>query len=40
MKFAGIFADDQTFEDFMEKLRLIREEANQVIEPLKQKIYV
>lgn len=34
MKFAGIFADDQTFDDFMEKLRLIREKANQVREPL------
>ena len=28
MKFAGIFADDQTFGDFMEKLTLIRQESN------------
>lgn len=30
MKFAGIFAEDQTFDDFMEKLTLIRQEANEV----------
>ncbi|WP_202803872.1 type II toxin-antitoxin system HicB family antitoxin [Geminocystis herdmanii] len=29
MKYAGIFADDQTFDDFMEKLKLIRQEANE-----------
>ncbi len=28
MKYAGIFADDSTFEDWMEKLATIRREAN------------
>ncbi len=28
MKYAGIFADDPTFDDFMEKLAVIRKEAN------------
>jgi predicted RNase H-like HicB family nuclease len=29
MKYAGIFADDPSFDDFMEKLDRIRQEANQ-----------
>ena len=29
MKFAGIFAEDKTFGDFMEKLKLIRQKANE-----------
>jgi hypothetical protein len=28
MKYAGIFADDPTFDDFMEKLAVIRKQAN------------
>jgi predicted RNase H-like HicB family nuclease len=28
MKYAGIFADDPTFDDFMEKLAIIRQESN------------
>ncbi|AFY36201.1 type II toxin-antitoxin system HicB family antitoxin [Calothrix sp. PCC 7507] len=28
MKYAGIFANDPTFDDFMEKLAVIREESN------------
>jgi hypothetical protein len=28
LKYAGIFANDSNFDDFMEKLRLIRQEAN------------
>lgn len=28
MKYAGIFANDTTFDDFMEKLAIIRQEAN------------
>lgn len=28
MKYAGIFANDPTFDDFMEKLALIRKESN------------
>jgi predicted RNase H-like HicB family nuclease len=28
MKYAGIFANDSSFDDFMEKLNLIRQEAN------------
>ena len=28
MKYAGIFANDSSFDDFMEKLKLIRQEAN------------
>ncbi len=31
MKFAGIFAEDQTFDDFMEKLKMIRQKANEEI---------
>ncbi|NEQ83746.1 MAG: type II toxin-antitoxin system HicB family antitoxin [Moorea sp. SIO2I5] len=30
MKYAGIFANDPTFDDFMEKLTVIREESNLV----------
>ncbi|MBW4570926.1 MAG: type II toxin-antitoxin system HicB family antitoxin [Tolypothrix carrinoi HA7290-LM1] len=30
MKYAGIFADDPTFDDFMEKLAVIRKQANAV----------
>ena len=29
-KYAGIFAEDSTFDDFMEKLAAIRKEANAV----------
>lgn len=32
MKFAGIFVGDQTFDDFEEKLKLIRQAANEVEE--------
>ena len=28
MRYAGVFADDPTFDDFMEKLAVIRKEAN------------
>jgi hypothetical protein len=28
MKYSGIFANDSSFDDFMEKLTLIRQEAN------------
>ena len=28
MKYSGIFANDSSFDDFMEKLKLIRQEAN------------
>ncbi len=30
MKYAGIFSDDSTFDDWMEKLAAIRHEANAV----------
>jgi hypothetical protein len=30
MRYAGIFADDSTFDDFMEKLALIRQESNAI----------
>lgn len=30
MRYAGIFADDPTFDDFMEKLALIRQESNAI----------
>lgn len=30
MRYAGIFEDDPTFDDFMEKLAKIRQEANEV----------
>lgn len=30
MKYAGIFSDDETFDDWMEKLAVIRQEANAV----------
>lgn len=30
MQYAGIFADDPTFDDWMEKLVAIRQEANRV----------
>ncbi|KYC35180.1 hypothetical protein WA1_08460 [Scytonema hofmannii PCC 7110] len=32
MRYAGIFADDPTFDDFMEKLAVIRKESNAVDE--------
>ncbi len=32
MRHAGIFADDPTFEDWVEKLKLIRQQANSVEE--------
>ncbi|MEC4818880.1 MAG: type II toxin-antitoxin system HicB family antitoxin [Scytonema sp. PMC 1069.18] len=32
MKYAGIFANDPTFDDFMEKLALIRQESNAVVD--------
>ncbi len=32
MKYAGIFTNDPTFDDFMEKLALIREESNALID--------
>jgi predicted RNase H-like HicB family nuclease len=32
MKYAGIFADDPTFDDFMEKLAIIRQESNSQID--------
>ncbi|MGI0480760.1 type II toxin-antitoxin system HicB family antitoxin [Geminocystis sp. CENA526] len=30
MKYMGIFSEDQTFDDFMEKLKLIRQQANEM----------
>lgn len=30
MRYAGIFADDPTFDDFMERLALIRQESNAI----------
>lgn len=32
MKYAGVFEDDQTFEDFMQHLARIRQEANRIDE--------
>ncbi|MFM7887548.1 MAG: type II toxin-antitoxin system HicB family antitoxin [Pseudanabaena sp.] len=32
MKYAGIFASDPSFDDFMQRLRLIRQEANQEVD--------
>jgi hypothetical protein len=32
MKYAGIFANDSSFDDFMEKLNQIRQEANQEVD--------
>ncbi|BAZ15549.1 hypothetical protein NIES4071_74210 [Calothrix sp. NIES-4071] len=32
MKYAGIFASDPTFDDFMEKLSVIRKEANGTVD--------
>ncbi len=32
MKYAGIFADDPTFDDFMDKLAAIRKESNATID--------
>jgi hypothetical protein len=32
MQYAGILADDPTFEDWMEKMVLIRQQANDVID--------
>jgi predicted RNase H-like HicB family nuclease len=34
MKYAGIFADDSSFDDFMDKLALIRQESNLEMEDL------
>ncbi|WP_293121381.1 DUF2281 domain-containing protein [Moorena sp. SIO4G3] len=34
MRYAGIFANDPTFDDFMEKLTVIREESNSVTDVL------
>jgi hypothetical protein len=32
MQYAGIFADDPTFDDWMAKLEIIRREANMVVD--------
>ena len=32
MKYAGIFANDPTFDDFMEKLATIRKESNTIVD--------